>query len=127
MAEQEDTGIAALSHLAGLIGAFVVPIIGGVLGPLIFYATRDKEDFVKENARNALNWQISLLIMGIISGVFIAVGAIFTVAFVGLIPLMIGVLMAIVLSILDFVFVIVGAIKAADGEAWEYPLTYDFV
>ena len=95
-----NTGMAAIAHLLGLVL--------GVLGPLLIYATTD-DPFVKENAANATNWQIMLIIYGIIS-LFLLI---FLIGFV-LLP---------ALVLVDIVFIIIATVRASDGEAWEYPLT----
>lgn len=99
-----DTSFAAITH--------VLALVLWVIGPAVaLIATDDR--FVEENARNALNWQLSFTIYMILS-----IPLVF--AFVGLflIPL---------LAVLDLVFCIIAASKASDGEAWKYPITVDFV
>ena len=65
------------------------------------------------HSREALNFQISVLIYGIISALLILV--------------LIGFLMLFALVIFAFVAGIVAAIKAANGQAFRYPLTIRFV
>ncbi|MFB6180437.1 MAG: DUF4870 domain-containing protein [Candidatus Nanohalobium sp.] len=93
--------MAALTHILGLFTGF--------LGPLVIYVTQDEEGFAKENARKALNWQISFTIYVIISMILSVV--------------IIGMLILPVLGLLDLIFCVMAAIKASDGEAWDYPLT----
>jgi uncharacterized Tic20 family protein len=95
----DDTGIAALTHVLGFLT--------WVLGPLVIYLASDNE-FAKENAANALNWQIMVAIYATISGVLVIV--------------LIGFLMLPLVGLLDLIFCILAAVKATDGEAWEYPL-----
>jgi len=64
-------------------------------------------------AANALNWQIMVFIFLTISGIL---------AF-----LLIGFALVPVVLLLNLVFCVIAAIKAFNGEAWFYPLTYDFV
>jgi uncharacterized Tic20 family protein len=92
--------MAAITHILALFT--------GLLGPIIIYAVTD-DPFVKENAANATNWQIMLIIYSIISGFLVLV--------------LIGILFILVLVFLDFVFIILATIKATNGEAWEYPIT----
>lgn len=95
-----NTGLAAVSHILAL---FL-----WILGPVLIYAITD-DPFVKQNAANATNWQIMLTIYMIISFILIIV--------------LVGILFVFMLIILDLVFILIATIKAADGEAWEYPLT----
>jgi len=79
-----------------------------LLGPILVYAVTD-DPFVKENAAKATDWQIMLMVYTFVSGL--------------LAILIIGILFLIVLFVLDIVFVLIAAVKAANGEAWNYPIT----
>ena len=87
-------------------------LVTGFIAPLIAYIVADNET-VKENARNALNWQISLTVYLIISGILTIV--------------IVGFLTAAVLAFLDLIFCIKAAMKASGGETWSYPLTVDLL
>ncbi|MFW5978301.1 MAG: DUF4870 domain-containing protein [Halohasta sp.] len=100
----QDTGLAIVAHIAGFVTS--------ILGPLLIYLLADDE-FAKRNAANALNWQLMVVIYGIIAGVL----SLLVIGF-ALIPLIL---------LLNLVFCVVAAIKASKGEAWSYPITYDFV
>lgn len=67
---------------------------------------------IDEHGRVVTNWIISHLLY-IIGAVLLA--------FVG-----IGIPILIVLGILGIVFPIIGAIRAAEGRCWNYPLTISF-
>ncbi|WP_418282076.1 DUF4870 domain-containing protein [Halorubrum sp. DTA98] len=99
-----NTTMAALTH--------VLALFTWVLGPLVVLLVTEDE-FVKENARNALNWQISLTIYTIVSLI--------------LVFLVVGIVGLLVLGLLDLVFIVIATVKAADGEAWSYPITIDLV
>jgi len=104
---------AMLNHILGL-GWAVVPLIGGVIGALIIWQIKkDQYPFVDQHGKEALNFQISMLIYGVFAGLlcFLCVGAF-------LIPLVIAA---------DVIFVIIAAIKAGQGEPYRYPLTIRFV
>ena len=95
-----DTGMAALTHVLGLFT--------GLLGTILVYAVTD-DPFVKQNAANATNWQIMVIIYSVVSFV--------------LIFLLVGFILLPALVLADVAFAIVAAIKATNGEAWEYPIT----
>lgn len=97
-----------LSQLAGLI----IPL-GGLILPIVMWAT-NKERFpeVDRHGKVILNWVISALIYGVIC---------FFLTFI-----IIGVFGYALLGILSLVFLIIGAIKANQGEFWEYPLSIKF-
>ncbi len=93
------------------MAAHLVPLIGlSFIGPLVIWLIKREEDpFVEEHAREATNFQISIVIYVIISAILIIV--------------LIGFIMFVVVAIFAFVAAIVAAIKAANGEDYHYPLT----
>lgn len=100
----ESRGWAVAAHLLPLIGLFLI-------GPLIVWLIKREEDpFVEEHSREALNFQISILIYGIIMVITI-----------------IGLILLIPLAIFAFVAEVVAAIKAANGDKFRYPLTIRLV
>jgi uncharacterized Tic20 family protein len=100
---------AMLCHIAGL-GGFIIPGIGSVIGPLIVWQIKkDLGPFVDQNGKEALNFQISMLICGVIA---------FLLSFV-----CIGMFLLPVVAIVDIVFLIIAAIKTSKGEAYRYPLS----
>ena len=100
---KDARNMAMLCHLLGLLF---------VLGPLIVWLIeKDKHKFVDEQGKEAVNWQISLLIYFMVSAVL------FFVAFITY-P---------VLVILNVIFVVMGAVKASDGKPYRYPLAIRFI
>jgi uncharacterized Tic20 family protein len=98
---------AMLAHLAGL-GGIVVPAVGSVLGPLIVWLIKkDQYPFVDEQGKEALNFQITMLIYGFVAGL--------------LMMLCIGFVLVVAVAIVDLVFLIIAAIKANNGEHYRYP------
>ena len=95
-----DRDMAAVTHILGLFT--------GLLGTLLIYAVTD-DPFVKQNAANATNWQIMVIIYSIVSLV--------------LIFLLVGFILLPALVLADFAFALIATIKATNGEAWEYPIT----
>ena|SRR6266516_941916 len=96
-----------LSHLSSWLGV-------GIILPLVVYlAMKNDSEYVRANAREALNFHISLLIYAIccIPLVFILVG----------IPLLL------IIALGSFVLAIVAAVKASDGGCYHYPLTLRLV
>lgn len=98
---------AILSHISGLFGIwFIIPII-------VYLVMRDESDYVAENAKEALNFHISLLIYAICSAL--------------LIFMLIGIPLLVVLGLGALVLSIVAAVKASDGSIYRYPLTIRLV
>jgi uncharacterized Tic20 family protein len=106
---------AMFCHLVGLAAILpVVPFFGGAIGALIIWQIKkDDFPFVDEHGKEALNFQISILIYAIVSGllIFACVGAF-------LLP---------AVMIFDIVFLIIAAIKANNGFHYRYPLCIRFI
>ena len=96
-----------LSHLSALLGV-------GLLLPLVVYlAMRKESEYVATNAREALNFHISVLI--------------YSLCCIPLAFILIGIPLLIVLGLGSLVFAIIATIKAADGLSYRYPLTLRLV
>jgi uncharacterized protein len=105
-AEERQWGLFA--HLAALSG-FIIPF-GNVLGPLIVWQIKKNEmPFVDDQGKEALNFQITVLIAILICVVLTLV--------------LIGLLLLPVVAIGALVFTVIGAIKANNGERYRYPIT----
>ena len=97
------------SAFAGLIFPF-----GNFLAPLIIWLIKKEEfPFVEDQGKEVLNFQISMTIYLIGSGIlcFILIG----------IPMVIGFL------IFDVIVTLIGAVKANDGFKYRYPLAIRFI
>ncbi|MBN2138169.1 MAG: DUF4870 domain-containing protein [Sedimentisphaerales bacterium] len=104
---------AMFCHLAGLawLMPWLLPVIGGVVGSLIVWQVKKDDDpFTDEAGRRAFNFQISMLIYS-----------------VGLAITVVGILLIPVVAVLDIVFTIIAAVRAADGKSYRYPLTIEFM
>lgn len=97
------------------VAAHLLPFVSlAIIGPLfIWLIKRDEDEFVEYHAREALNFQLSILIYGIVSGILIIV--------------LIGIVLILVVAIFAFVWSIIAAIKTANGELYAYPLTMRMV
>ena len=105
-----NTAVAAhLSTFAGLIVPF-----GSAIGPLAVWLTRrDRDPFIDQAGREALNFGISIAIYGLVALVA-------ALMLVGIPLLMAGVIAWVVLASL-------AAAKASQGQAYRYPLTMRLV
>lgn len=100
------------AHLAAF-ATFVIPF-GSIIGPLIIYLIKkDEYEFVNDQGKEALNFNITWSIIMAISAILIFVG--------------IGILMLIGFGIAWMVLVIVGTIAANNGQHYRYPLTFKFI
>ncbi len=100
---------AMFCHLAGFAGLLpVVPGIGCLLGPLVVWLIKkDEYPFVDEQGKEALNFQITMFIYGVVAGL--------------LMLLCIGFLLIVAVAVVDIVLVIMAAIKVNDGQHYRYP------
>jgi len=107
---------AMLCHLSGVAGLSpLLPVVGAVVGPLVIWQLkRDEFEFVDEQGRRAVNFQISMLLYAF-AGLFLCLPVSF------LMPL---VLYAVV--VVDLIFLIIAAVKANHGEHYRCPLTIRF-
>lgn len=121
---QEERQWAMFAHLSALLGGLLTSGwaggIGCFLGPLVIWLVKkDTMPFVDDQAKEALNFNITLAIV-------------FAVLFVvGLITLGIGFLVVVplmaIIGIAALVFIIIAAIKANEGVAYRYPFTLKLV
>ena len=104
--ETNDNGIAWLPHLLGLIFGF--------LGPLVMYFISKKDnEFITEQSRKALNWQLSLLIYSIIC--------------IPLSLIIIGYIALIALFILNIVYSIKAMFSASKGQECYYKFSLNLI
>jgi uncharacterized Tic20 family protein len=106
---------AMFCHLGGLAGLIpIMPAFGSIIAPLIIWQVKKNEfPFVDEHGKEAVNFQISVLLYSIISIPFIFI--------------CIGVIMLIAIGIIDIVCLIIAAIKANNGERYRYPICIRFI
>lgn len=97
-----------LCHLSAFLGV-------GLILPLIVYLVTkdDANSTIPPHAKETLNFHISLFIYAVI-------GALLMVVFIGfiLVP---------IIAIAGLILAIVGAVKASNGELYQYPLTIRLV
>ncbi|NQU85252.1 MAG: DUF4870 domain-containing protein [Mariniphaga sp.] len=100
------------THLAAL-ATFVIPL-GNIVGPLIIYMIKkDEYEFVADQGKEVLNFQITWTIIFFISAILILA--------------VIGIFMLIGFGIAWLILVIIGVSKANQGEYYRYPLTIRFI
>ena len=109
---QDEKTWGMLAHLSTLVG-LIVPF-GSVLGPLVVWLIKkDTMPFAAEQGKEALNFNITVLIAFIVS-------AILTIVLIGFLLMLVVGLAWLVLSIL-------AALAANKGEAYRYPMTLRLV
>jgi uncharacterized protein len=102
-----------LAHLSALAG-LVLPMIGIVLGPLaVWLARRDQSAFVTAHAKEALNFNITVLLAAVMCMLLMLV--------------FIGILLGTALFVAWLVMILVAAIRASEGAIYTYPFALRFV
>jgi uncharacterized Tic20 family protein len=92
-----------LSHLSALLGVgFILPLV-------VYLAFKGESEYLTQNAREALNFHISLLI--------------YAICCIPLVFILIGVPLLILMGIAALILAIVATIKASEGGCYHYPLT----
>jgi uncharacterized protein len=112
MVDESVRTTAVAAHLSTFAG-LVVPF-GSVIGPLaVWLARRDRDPFIDQAGREALNFGITIAIYG-------AVLVVAALLLIGIPFLIIGVVAWVVLASL-------AAVKASEGQAYRYPLALRLV
>ncbi|WP_452223200.1 DUF4870 domain-containing protein [Lacinutrix chionoecetis] len=147
MQENNHTNIATFIHLS-TFSRFLIPF-GNFIGPLVLWITnKDKSQFIDVHGKEAINFQISILVYTIVIGLltipFFAFSLLngFDVMDFNLFdgiqfniskptPLFyiggsLGFL-AVIGFILEIVFIIKASLSARDGKIYEYPLSIKFL
>jgi uncharacterized Tic20 family protein len=101
-----------IAHLSAFVG-LLVPF-GNIIAPLVIWlARRDGSQFVEIEAKEALNFNISVALAAIVC-------ALLTLAAV-------GILLGLALFVTWLVMTIIAAIKASEGIGYRYPISLRLV
>lgn len=119
----EEKQWAMFAHLSVLLGGLLTSAFGGwgyFIGPLVIWLLkRDTMPFVADQAREALNFAITVsaifVVLSVMTLVTLGLGALITV------PLMM------IVGIAALVLTIMAAVKSNNGEAYRYPFAIRLV
>ena len=96
------------SHFSAF--AFFIFPFGHILGPVLVYILKKNDSpFIEDQAKESINFQITMSLYAVISGLLTII--------------LIGFALLAVVFILDFVLVIIAALKANEGIIYRYPFT----
>jgi uncharacterized protein len=108
------------AHLSALVAMIVAMAF---VGPLVVYLVKKDDDpFVRDQAAEALSFQLSALLYLVVAGVLVVAGAV-----LGIGVLLLLVPLALVASVVWLVLIVIAAVRAGRGEAYRYPFTIRFV
>jgi hypothetical protein len=110
--EQQTRQWSFFIHLS-LLAGFLIPYAGLILPIVLWQIKKTEFPGTDVHGRIVVNWIISMHIYGVVCVILIYV--------------LIGIPLLFALGIVSVVFPIIGAIKANNGEAWNYPLAIRFL
>lgn len=96
----DDRNLGMLAHLLGIVSGFVGALV-------IWLIKKDQSAYVDEQGKEALNFQITMVIAFVASWILMFV--------------LIGMLLMPLLLIANLVFCILGAVACSKGEHYRYP------
>lgn len=97
-----------------VIVTYILMFFTAVIGPLIVWVIKKNDDPVTEAAlRNLLNFGISYTIYLIIAGLTTII--------------LIGYVLTPIVTVVFYIFIIIGIVKSSDGEIYKAPFTIDFI
>lgn len=109
---QEERQMGMFLHLSQLANIVLFPV--GIILPIVLWQTnKDKMPALDAHGKEVVNWMIS--------------HAIYMIASIILLFLVIGIILLPVVALIGIIFPIVGGVKANNGELWHYPLAIRFI
>lgn len=103
---KDDFNIAMLSHLLGIFTGFIGALV-------LWLLKKDESTFIDEQGKEALNFQITMMLGFLLSALLAIV--------------LIGFFLMLILMILNIIFCIVAAVAASKGEHYKYPFAIRLV
>ena len=109
------------AHWSALVAAFVAMAF---LGPLLVFLIKGNDSaYIRQQSAESLNFQLSMIIYGVVGTI---VGVIISIVTLGL-GLLLFIPLILVYGLWWLIFTIIGSVKAANGELYQYPLTIRMV
>lgn len=99
---QDDKTLAILTHLSGMFFSIIVPLV-------VWLTTKDTKPWLADQSKEALNFQITVLIGYMISSALMIV--------------LIGFVLFLIVWAVSIILCIVAAVRVSQGAAFRYPLT----
>lgn len=105
-ANESERSTALWTHVGAIFLGWLLPLI-------MFLVKKDESPFVRENARQSLNFQLTLIIAYFVSGLLMFV--------------VVGYFLYLAVWICSIIFQIIAAVAANKGECYKIPMTIPFV
>ncbi|MEZ0471964.1 DUF4870 domain-containing protein [Luteimonas salinilitoris] len=124
---------AAAAHLTALVLALLTSWLVGVAGVvgagIVYLLKRDDSAFVAEHAREAVNFNLSMLIyagLALAAGIALVGATVLTLGLGAILTVPAGIMLLLLMAAIALLWLIcsiVATIKAWNGEPYRYPLT----
>ena len=98
----DSKNLAAITHIGAIFFAF--------LAPLLMYIVKSEDTFIKETAKEGLNFAITVLLVYIVLGVTI-----------------IGISLMPVLWLITVILYVIAAKTATEGQVYRFPFTWRLI
>jgi uncharacterized Tic20 family protein len=102
MSESDERMWAMLGHLGGIVLGFIAPLV-------VWLVYRERSAYLDDQGKEALNFQIAILIGYVVGGVLSII--------------LIGFLVLLAVWVISIIFAIMAGIAANRGERYRYPVT----
>ncbi len=102
----DERTLAVLAHALTLVGGFIVPLI-------IWLVKKEESVFVRESAKESLNFQITLYIVLMACALLLIV--------------LIGAFLMPVVGVVGFVLVVIASIRTSEGQLYRYPINFRLI
>jgi uncharacterized Tic20 family protein len=114
--QQEERTWAMVAHAGGPAGiVFSAGLLGFLVPLIVWLAKKDESEFINDQGKEALNFQLTLFLLHVGLWFFV------------LVTLGIGLLVAIplmaILWLVEIVLGVLAAIRSYDGQRYRYPLS----
>ncbi len=148
--ESSHYSYSSLLHLSNF-ASYIIPFSGLIVMIVMWASRKNESEFVDKNGKIILNWKISTFIYSVviaILGIVLLGTSIFSLDFfdnldnviddssmfpgelLGIFGILGSVFSLIIplllIAMLDFIFTIIGAVKASSGNLWNYPFSIRF-
>lgn len=98
----DDKNIATITHLGGILFSFIPSLI-------VWLLKKDDSEYIAAQAKEALNFQITVLLAQFVAGILIFI--------------LVGFLLLAIIWVINVVLCIIAAISTSKGESYRYPFT----
>lgn len=99
-ANSDEKNIVVITHITGIFFSFIPSLI-------VWLLKKDESPYISDQAREALNFQITVLIAWFVAGLLTFI--------------LIGLLLMPLIWLANVIFCIIAAVAASKGEAYRYP------